>query len=223
VTDDTAALNAVFAAYSGCKIIFVDQGVYYVTGTLHIPAGTQIGEPCFFVVSLCTNLSDAVGEGWPTIMGGGSFFEDYTKPQPVLQLGAPGSTGVLEISDMVFSTRGIIPRDLDGDQVLISLPGPAAGAIILEWNAHDPSGSQGVVGAWNSHVRIGGAQGTNLGGPQCAATGATPNCYGAFMSLHVTSGASAYIEVSVMFFILGHGRCTSGFRTRFASSISLFS
>lgn len=68
----------------------------------------------------------------------------------------------------------------------------------MEWNAHDPSGSQGVVGAWNSHIRVGSAEGTNLGSAQCAKSGSTSGnkCYGAFMSLHITAGASAYIEVS---------------------------
>jgi hypothetical protein len=54
----------------------------------------------------------------------------------------------------------------------------------------------GVVGTWNSHIRIGSAQGTNLQASNCATT-LSPGgntCYGAFMSLHITSGASAYIE-----------------------------
>ena len=59
-TDDTAALQAVFDQFSGCKIIFFDAGVYLVSDTLTIPAGTQV-----------------VGEAWSTILGGGSNFEDF--------------------------------------------------------------------------------------------------------------------------------------------------
>ena len=59
-TDDTAALQAVFDQFAGCKIIFFDAGVYLVSDTLTIPAGTQV-----------------VGEAWSTILGGGSNFEDF--------------------------------------------------------------------------------------------------------------------------------------------------
>ena len=41
VADDTAALQAVFDKYSGCRIIFFDAGVYVITKTLTVPAGTQ--------------------------------------------------------------------------------------------------------------------------------------------------------------------------------------
>lgn len=46
--------------WAGCKIIFFDAGVYLVTNTITIPAGTQI-----------------VGEAWSTILGTGSAFADY--------------------------------------------------------------------------------------------------------------------------------------------------
>jgi glucan 1,3-beta-glucosidase len=56
-----------------------------------------------------------------------------------------------------------------------------------------------VVGAWNSHIRIGAAQGTDLEDYNCAVTLSPKGntCYGAFLSLHITSGASAYIEVCI--------------------------
>jgi glucan 1,3-beta-glucosidase len=201
-TDDTAALNAIFSKYSGCKIIFFDHGVYYVTGTVRIPAGTQIGTPllCFIVMFLTPLL--LVGEAWPTIIGGGSFFEDINSPQVVVQVGSSGSTGILEISDMIFSTRGtsIMFTYIHPVNEWI-LSGPAPGAIVVEWNAHDPAGSQAVVGSWNTHIRIGSAQGTNLGSSQCAKNTNTSGnkCYGAFLSLHITSGASAYLEVGPLF------------------------
>ncbi|KAG6854912.1 hypothetical protein C0991_009735 [Blastosporella zonata] len=118
-TDDTAALKAIFAQYAGCKIIFFDAGTYVVTSTLTIPAGTQM-----------------VGEAWSVIAGSGSAFQNQASPQVVVQAGAANSQGVLEISDIIFSTIG-----------------PAAGAIVLEWNVQQPSGQNGGAGMWDSHIR----------------------------------------------------------------------
>lgn len=117
-TDDTAAIKSVLAQYAGCKIIFFDAGTYIVSDTITIPAGTQI-----------------VGEAWSQVMGTGSKFTDYNNPQPVIQVGTAGSTGIVEITDMIFTTRG-----------------PAAGAIIVEWNVHDPAGQQAAAGAWDTHL-----------------------------------------------------------------------
>jgi hypothetical protein len=88
-TDDTAAIKSVISQYAGCKIIFFDAGTYIVSDTIAIPAGTQI-----------------VGEVWSQIMGTGSKFTDYNNPQPVIQVGTAGSTGIAEITDMIFTTRG---------------------------------------------------------------------------------------------------------------------
>lgn len=160
-TDDTAALKNIFATYAGCKIIFFDAGTYLVTSTLTIPAGTQI-----------------VGEAWSVIMGSGSAFQDQNNPQVVVRAGDANSQGVLEISDIIFTTRG-----------------PAAGAIVLEWNVHDPSGQQGAAGMWDSHIRLGGTAGTNLQASQCAKqTNTGSNCFADFMALHLTAGSSAYLE-----------------------------
>lgn len=46
------------------------------------------------------------GEGWAVIMGGGSAFQDMKNPKVMIQAGAPGSSGILEISDIVFATKG---------------------------------------------------------------------------------------------------------------------
>lgn len=47
-----------------------------------------------------------VGEGWSVIMGGGSAFSNANTPTVMVQAGAPGSSGILEITDIVFSTKG---------------------------------------------------------------------------------------------------------------------
>ncbi|KAH7103600.1 glucan 1,3-beta-glucosidase [Auriculariales sp. MPI-PUGE-AT-0066] len=160
VTDDTAALQKVLDEYAGCRVIFVDAGVYKITKTLEIPAGTQM-----------------TGEAWSTIMGAGSYFADATNPKVVVRVGAAGSTGIVEISDILFQTVG-----------------PAPGAIVLEWNVHDPSGKKGVAGMWDSIIRLGGARGTNLELAQCTTTSYNAGCVAAFMGLHITKQASAYIE-----------------------------
>ncbi|KAJ7632169.1 exo-beta-1,3-glucanase [Roridomyces roridus] len=120
-TDDTAALQAVFNQFSGCKIIFFDAGTYVITSTLKIPAGTQM-----------------VGEGWSVIAARGSFFQDINNPQVAVQVGAPGSTGVMEITDIVFSVIG-----------------STGGTIMVEWNIK--GSSQGAAGMWDSHIRLGGS------------------------------------------------------------------
>jgi glucan 1,3-beta-glucosidase len=60
-----------------------------VTNTITIPAGTQI-----------------VGEAWSVVMAGGTAFSDENNPRPVIKAGAANSEGVLEISDMLFTTSG---------------------------------------------------------------------------------------------------------------------
>ncbi|KAJ7777561.1 exo-beta-1,3-glucanase [Mycena maculata] len=160
VTDDTAALKAIFAAYSGCKIIFFDAGTYVVSSTLTIPAGTQM-----------------VGEAWSVIAGKGAAFQNINSPQPVVQVGAPGSSGVVEITDIIFSTIG-----------------PAGGAIVVEWNVAQTT--QGGAGMWDSHIRLGGAAGTNLLAANCPSSGSggTTNCLAAYAGLHLTATSTAYLE-----------------------------
>lgn len=47
-----------------------------------------------------------IGEGWSVIIGGGSAFSNMKNPTVMVQVGAPGSSGIMEISDIVFATRG---------------------------------------------------------------------------------------------------------------------
>ncbi|KAL4069050.1 glycoside hydrolase family 55 protein, partial [Scleroderma citrinum] len=164
-TDDTAAIQNVLNQYAGRKIIFFDAGTYYVTNTISIPAGAQI-----------------VGEAWSVILGGGSVFQDQNNPKVVVQAGAAGSIGVMEISDMIFSTMG-----------------PAPGAIVLEWNVHEPPGQQGATGLWDTHIRstnesIYAAAGTNMQIAQCPSGSQNTNCQAAFLCMHLTSGSSGYFE-----------------------------
>ncbi|KAF9262846.1 exo-beta-1,3-glucanase [Marasmius fiardii PR-910] len=161
-TDDTAALQAIFDEFAGCKIIFFDAGTYIVKSTLTIPADSHI-----------------VGETWTTIAGRGHEFQNMDKPKPVIRVGEPDCQGIVEISDMIFTAIG-----------------PAPGAIIVEWNAEQPSGVNGGTGMWDSHIKIGGSDGTNLQ-LNCPTRGAgafIDNCFGAFLGLHLKPSATAYLE-----------------------------
>lgn len=162
-TDDTAALQAVFDKYSGCRIIFIDAGTYVVTSTLKIPAGSQV-----------------VGELWSNIVASGSAFSDASNPTVVVQVGEAGDTGRTEISDIVFTT-------LSG----------SAGAIVVEWNVADAPGEQGSAAMWDTHVRLGGYQGSGIQESNCAKlSGHTvAPCTAAYLSLHLTKSSSAYLEV----------------------------
>ena len=160
-TDDTAAIQKAIQDYAGCKIIYFPAGFYLVTGTIQVPAGTRI-----------------VGETWSVIAATGSYFGSESNPQPMFKVGNSGDQGVVEISDIIFSTQGAVP-----------------GATLVEWNIRDPDGQQGAAGMWDVHFRIGGGAGTNLESSNCQKFVANPSeCQGAFASLHLTASSSAYLE-----------------------------
>ncbi|KAE8451175.1 hypothetical protein EG329_004339 [Mollisiaceae sp. DMI_Dod_QoI] len=164
VTDDTAAIQAIFNSAAPTDVIYFDHGAYVITSTVTVPKNIRI-----------------TGEIWPLIMAGGSTsFKDQTNPKPVFQVGQPGDTGSVEISDLIFQTLG-----------------PQPGAIMVEWNVAETS--QGSSGMWDVHIRIGGSAGTGLQSNTCSknptvTAPANPACEGAFMLLHVTSKATIYLE-----------------------------
>ncbi|KAK5989878.1 Glucan 1,3-beta-glucosidase [Cladobotryum mycophilum] len=121
-----------------------------------------------------------VGEVWPLIMAGGTKFKDQNNPKPVWQVGQPGDVGNVEIQDLIFETLG-----------------PQPGAILMEFNV--AGATKGSAGLFDVHFRIGGSAGTQLQSNTCSknpnSTGPpNPNCFGAFMLLHLTPSASAYLE-----------------------------
>ncbi|KAI3333006.1 pectate lyase superfamily protein-domain-containing protein [Ustulina deusta] len=73
------------------------------------------------------------------------------------------------------------------------MQGPTAGAVIMEWNVHESS--QGSAAMWDSHFRVGGAEGTNLQPEDCPArSDGNPNCMAASLLLHITTGSSGYFD-----------------------------
>ncbi|TFK42712.1 glycoside hydrolase family 55 protein [Crucibulum laeve] len=119
-----------------------------------------------------------VGEAWSVIAGAGPMFQDDRNPQVVVRVGDEGTVGVAEISDIVFATVG-----------------PAPGAIVVQWNIRDDN-QQGTSGMWDSHIRLGGAAGTNLELAQCPpGNDNRTQCMAAFLALHLTRYCSVYLEV----------------------------
>ncbi|KAG8956019.1 hypothetical protein FRC04_006468 [Tulasnella sp. 424] len=123
--------------------------------------------------------SIVIGEVWTTVIGAGPNFANESKPRPVVQVGKAGDKAGVEISDMVFSARS-----------------GSAGAIIVEWNAADKPGQKGTAAMWDVHIRVGGFAGSNISVSNCLKFTTHDNkaCTGAFLGLHITSKATAYLE-----------------------------
>ncbi|CAM1501452.1 Fc.00g034360.m01.CDS01 [Cosmosporella sp. VM-42] len=123
--------------------------------------------------------SKLVGETYPIIMSSGSFFNNINSPQPVVKVGNSGQAGTVEWSDMIVGTQG-----------------QQAGATLIQWNLATSGTPSGM---WDVHTRIGGFAGSNLQVGQCAknpgSTTVNQNCIAAYMSMHITAGASnLYME-----------------------------
>ena len=164
VTDDTAAIQAVLNQATADNVIYFDHGAYLITSTIKVPKTARI-----------------TGEIWPLIMANGPSFSNEANPAPVFQVGQAGDIGAVEMSDLIFETKGSAP-----------------GAILVEWNVAESAGSQGASGMWDVHMRIGGSAGTGLQSDTCSkdptSTNVNTACEGAFMLLHVTKQATIYLE-----------------------------
>jgi hypothetical protein len=47
-----------------------------------------------------------VGEAWSVIAGEGAAYQDMNNPRVVVRVGAKGSQGIVQISDILFTTIG---------------------------------------------------------------------------------------------------------------------
>jgi hypothetical protein len=149
--------------------------------------------------------SKVLGASWSQIQATGSYFSDMKKPQVVVQAGKPGDKGFLEMTDMIISTKG-----------------PTAGAIMVEWNVK--ASSNGAAGMWDSHIRVGGALGSDLDHEKCPKLGYSEACITASLLLHVTSGSTGYFE-NVWAWVADHDNDMSLYWEfdKLASQISLYS
>ncbi|KFA45429.1 hypothetical protein S40293_10065 [Stachybotrys chartarum IBT 40293] len=167
----------------------------------YFPAGIYLVEG---TVEIPVN-SRIVGASWSQIQGTGSFFSDMNDPQVVVRVGQPGDEGALEMTDMIISAKG-----------------PTAGAIMVEWNVK--ASSNGAAGMWDSHIRVGGALGSDLEVANCPKFGYNEDCITASLLLHVTSGSSGYFE-NVWAWVADHDNDMSLYWEfdKLASQISLYS
>ncbi|KID86729.1 Pectin lyase fold/virulence factor [Metarhizium guizhouense ARSEF 977] len=152
--DQTDAINAMLSGNIG-SVIFFSAGIYQVQGTVEVPVGSKI-----------------VGSSWSQIRGTGPYFSTESDPRVMVQVGYDGDSGVIEISDMMFTVKGA-----------------TAGCILMEWNVHESG--RGSAAMWDSHFRVGGAAGSHLQLQDCPLGGASEaKCKAAAMLMHVTQTAS---------------------------------
>ncbi|KAF1986774.1 glycoside hydrolase family 55 protein [Aulographum hederae CBS 113979] len=171
-TDDTQAIQSAMNSLADGQILYFDHGVYIVTDTIKVP-----------------NKIKMTGEIWPIIMAAGPKFAEQTQLTPVFQVGQPGDTGAVEMSDMIFETQGNTP-----------------GAVLMQWNQ---DGAAGANGMWDVHFRVGGSAGTKLQSDTCAKspqsdhTNVKPECVAAGLLMHTTKTASVYVE-NCWFWVADH-------------------
>lgn len=97
---------------------------------LWIPAGVYRVTDTIFIPP----GSKVVGQSWSQIMGSGSLFSDHMLPRPVIKVGNVGDVGSVELQDLMFSVQG-----------------GTAGAIVLQWNIHESSpGSAAMWGEFTT-------------------------------------------------------------------------
>lgn len=126
---------------------------------------------------ILTKLLGITGAVWSQLVASGDKFGDALDPQPMLRVGSEGEVGLVEITDMLFTSIGALP-----------------GLVMVEWNM-GPDGIRGSAAMWDSHFRVGGAAGTKLQVADCPKGAPIQDgCVAASMMMHVTSGATGYFE-----------------------------
>jgi hypothetical protein len=89
----------------------------------YFPAGIyQVGGTVFMPTG-----SRVQGSSWSQIQGAGFYFSDMNNPQVMVQVGNKGDVGNMEIVEMLFTVKGA-----------------TAGAILMEWNVAAASQGSGT-------------------------------------------------------------------------------
>lgn len=104
--DDSAAIQEVLSTYGNTQEGQKKKIIFFDYGVYRVSRTIYVPPNTYIT-----------GEAWSTIMSSGSLFNDASNPKPVFQVGEPGEEGVVEISDLLLQTQG-----------------PAAGAVLMEWN-----------------------------------------------------------------------------------------
>ncbi|PGG96344.1 hypothetical protein GX51_07874 [Blastomyces parvus] len=166
----------------------------------YFPAGIyRVGGTVFIPTG-----SRVQGASWSQIQGAGFYFNDIHNPRVVVQVGEKGDVGDMEIVDMMFTAQGA-----------------TAGAILVEWNVHEDS--QGSAAMWDSHIRVGGAAGTDLDIETCPKFEFSDACICASLLFHITPQASGYFE-NVWIWLADHDNDKSVYDSpdKIANQISLY-
>jgi glucan 1,3-beta-glucosidase len=158
--DQTAAINLLLSGNVG-RLIFFPGGTYMIQGTINVPVGSKI-----------------VGSGWSSFMATGGYFENEKAPKPLVRVGKKDDKGVVEISNMLFTTKVRTP-----------------GCVHMEWNVHESTKASAAM--WDSRFRIGGGAGTELRLKDCPAyaTSVQPKCMAASLMMHVTNTSGLFDNV----------------------------
>ncbi|OBT80414.1 hypothetical protein VF21_00738 [Pseudogymnoascus sp. 05NY08] len=119
--------------------------------------------------------SRVIGQVWSQIMGTGDKFSDETQPRAVVQVGKTGDVGIAEITSMMVTVKGA-----------------TAGAVAIEWNVAESSPGLRAY----THVRIGGAAGSDLSVKNCPKQSGIINsrCKAASLLMHLKPKSTAYLE-----------------------------
>ena len=151
--------------------LFFALGAAYNHGVF-VPTGSYIIASPPLVIPINAVI---VGACWSQFVASGSAYANQNAPQAMIKVGNAGDVGNIEIQDVLFTVKG-----------------PTAGAVLVEWNAK--AASQGSVAMWDSHFRVGGALGSNLQAANCPTTSTSTSCIAASLLLHVTKSGNGYFE-----------------------------
>jgi hypothetical protein len=123
----------------------------------------------------------------------------------MVKVGNEGDVGSVEIVEMLLTVKG-----------------PTAGAILMQWNIKEDAQGSGmtfnhctslkptvgtllslclrltmihfVAGMWDTHFRVGGAHGSDLDVANCPKLGYSEKCIAASLLFHLTEKSSGYFE-----------------------------
>ncbi|RWA10633.1 hypothetical protein EKO27_g4493 [Xylaria grammica] len=169
-TTDGGCKNDATGDQASCINAFLRRAVN-AGQVAYFPAGVYaVGS----TVNIPTN-SVVQGSSWSQIQGSGFYFSDIKKPKVMVQVGNRGDVGSMEITEMLFSVRGA-----------------TAGAILMEWNV--AASTKGSAAMWDSHFRVGGALGSDLDLAKCPKFSNNAECVAASLMFRLTAQSNGYFE-----------------------------
>jgi glucan 1,3-beta-glucosidase len=108
-TDDTASLQAIINQAAGNSVLYFPHGIYILTDTLFIPAGSRL-----------------VGEAWTQLAASGSKFANAKSPKSMIQVGKAGDVGLAQFTDFLFTVADVLPGTI---MVEVNMAGDKPGNV----------------------------------------------------------------------------------------------